>query len=60
MEIEKDKSGNIWIDNELCINIPIKVNHISRLQQRLKGYSYEDLTEIVNDSIYYYLYERRD
>lgn len=56
MKIKKDDSGNIWVDGELCINVPVKIDHVSQLQLRTTiDYSYEDITKIVDDSIHYYL-----
>lgn len=61
MKIKRDKSGNLWMDGVLCVNIPIKAEYISELQQRaISDYSYEDLTEIIDSCIHYHLYGKKD
>lgn len=53
MKIKKDELGNIWIDDELCINVPVTIKYISELQGLATvnhSYSpFELLDEIIHD-----------
>lgn len=52
MKIEKDESGNMWIDGELCINVPVRIKYFKELQRQ----DYENIVNLIDNSIYYYIH----